>query len=85
MISKLGSGTLAIEPQDFQDVSENITLAVANYSLSPKERFFQLPDISSSERVRGLAYNLLFTAHETVKVKLREMRKAIADDEKSKR
>lgn len=60
---------------DFQSTKGTFTLALANYSLLPTQRFLSLPDISTAPRVHNFINSLLIETHESVKIKLRELRK----------
>lgn len=64
---------------DFQSAKGTFTLALANYSLLPTQRFLSLPDISTSHRVHDSVHSLLAETHESVKVRLRELRKQSKD------
>lgn len=72
---KYGSQVFSIFIEDLRSAKGTFTLALANYSLLPSQRFLSLPDISTSPRVRQSVYELLSETHESVKIKLRELRK----------
>lgn len=64
-----------VSDDDLVSAKGNIQLMLANYSLLPEQRFFELPDIATSPRVHDEINVLLVNTHETVKAKLREQRK----------
>lgn len=78
LLERYGSQGFEITLEDFQTAKSSITLALANYSLLPAQRFLSLPDIATSPRVHDSIYRLLIATHESVKVKLRELRKQAA-------
>lgn len=75
LTNRYGSNILPITLEDLQAAKGTFTLALANYSLLPEQRFLALPDVSSSAKVHSAVNALLTETHEIVKSKLREMRK----------
>lgn len=75
LTNQYGSNAFPITLEDLQAAKGTFTLALANYSLLPEQRFLTLPDISSSAKVHSAINALLTETHETVKIKLREARK----------
>ncbi len=78
LTSQYGSNVLPITLEDFQEAKATFTLALANYSLLPEQRFLALPDISSSSKIHSMVHVLLTETHEAVKSKLKEARKKAA-------
>ena len=72
---EFGADEFAVALSDFQSATGAFTLALANYSLLPSQRFVVLPDISTSPKVHKTINRMLTETHETVKIKLRELRK----------
>lgn len=75
LLEKTGKRELEISLDDFRSAKGTFTLALANYSLLPAQRFLSLPDISTAPVIHDRIYALLVGTHESVKVKLRELRK----------
>lgn len=75
LTEKYGINTFPIQLNDFKDASRQFTLALANYSLLPAQRFINLPDISTAPRIQDALHTILVETHETVKIKLRKFRK----------
>lgn len=75
LIERYGINAFPIQLNDFKEASRQLTLALANYSLLPAQRFIKLPDISTTPRVQVAVHTILLETHEAVKIKLREARK----------
>ena len=75
LLERTGKSVFEISLDDLQSAKGTFTLALANYSLLPAQRFLSLPDISTAPRVQDRVYALLVGTHEAVKIKLRELRK----------
>lgn len=71
----VGTDGVDITLDDFRSATETFTLALANYSLLPSQRFIALPDITTSPRVHNTINKILVETHETVKIELRTLRK----------
>jgi len=74
MIERYGTSKFQVLESDFSSITETITIPLANYSLD--QRFLNIPNIATSQRVSIEINSLLVDSHEKVKVKLREIRKA---------
>ena len=75
LLDKYGVQGYPIVHEDYQKCRGNLSIMLANYSLAPEQRYFELPDISTSPRVHTDINNLLAETHETVKDILKERRK----------
>lgn len=75
LFEKVGKREFEIGLDDLRSARGAFTFAPANYSLLPTQRFLSLPDVSTARRVHSSISPLLIETHESVKVKLREMRK----------
>ncbi len=75
LIEQFSTPSFPVDPEDFKSAHGTVSLMLANYSLLPEQRFFSLPDISTSPRVHDKINELLVNTHESVKIKLREQRK----------
>ena len=75
LLKSTGKHTFEVNLGDFQSTEGTFTLALANYSLLPAQRFLSLPDISTAPRVHSSVHSLLVETHESVKIRLRELRK----------
>lgn len=75
LIKNTGMQTFEISLEDFQSAEGTFTLALANYSLLPAQRFLSLPDISTAPRIHNSVHSLLVETHESIKIRLRELRK----------
>lgn len=75
LLKNTGMQTFEINLEDFQSAEGTFTLALANYSLLPAQRFLSLPDISTAPRIHNSVHSLLVETHEAVKIRLRELRK----------
>lgn len=72
---KFGTNQLMIQEEQYKEVTDSITIFLANYSLSQESRFSELPDILSHPDIQSSLYALLQEAHERTKLQLREERK----------
>lgn len=72
---KYFSNDYPIYTDDINAAKGNIQLVLANYSLMPEQRFFELPDITTSPRIYNEINSLLINTHEIVKQILKERRK----------
>lgn len=72
---KFGTIQFMIQEEQYKEVSDSITIFLANYSLSQESRFSELPDILSHPDIQSSLYSLLQEAHERTKLQLREERK----------
>lgn len=75
LTERYGVNSFPIQLDDFTGASCQLTLALANYSLLPAQRFVNLPDISTAPHVQEAIHTILVETHETVKIRLREARK----------
>lgn len=80
LIDRYNLSEYPIFQNDFQTATATFSIMLANYSLMPEQRYFELPDISTSRRVHDEINNLLVETHETVKGILKERRKKIKPD-----
>lgn len=64
-----------VDPEEYRRIKTPVTLMLANYSLNINDRKFEIPDILSSIKIKTDLYKLLETAHNAVKIILRERRK----------
>jgi len=69
-------------PEDYS-FSVTTTVSLANYSLSLDTRSQYTINILSHSKTKDELYSLLFTAHESVKITLRERRKQIRKSKKN--
>lgn len=72
---KFGTIQFIIQEEQYKEVTDSITIFLANYSLSQESRFSELPDILSHPDIQSSLYSLLQEAHERTKLQLREERK----------
>ncbi len=77
LIEKYKTLNFPVSLDDFVSVQGTIPLVLANYSLLPEQRFLNMPDITTSFRVRSEVNALLVKTHETVKAELQEQRKKV--------
>ncbi len=75
LIEQFSTPSFPVDHEEFKSAQGTVSLMLANYSLLPEQRFFALPDISTSPRVHDKINELLVNTHESVKIKLREQRK----------
>ncbi len=75
LIERFSTPSSPVDLEDFKSAHGTVSLMLANYSLLPEQRFFSLPDISTSPRIHDKINELLVNTHESVKIKLREQRK----------
>lgn len=72
---QFGINQFIIQEEQYKEVTDSITIFLANYSLSQESRFSELPDILSHPDIQSALYGLLQEAHEKTKLQLREERK----------
>lgn len=65
--SYIGSNNIYLQGDDFKECSQHCTLAIANYSLHPGQRFAAAPDILTNKKFSDFVYRLLVKTHEDVK------------------
>ncbi len=75
LMEKYGVHNYPILKDYIQQTKVTFPLVLANYSLLPEQRFLSLLDIGSSPHVQKELYSILKETHESVKIKLRELRK----------
>lgn len=75
LIRQYSTPEFPVSLDDVASAKDKFTLALANYSLLPQQRFLELPDVSASPRIHIEINALLVRTHETVKSKLKEQRK----------
>lgn len=74
---KFATNQFIIQEEQYKEVTDSITVFLANYSLSQEIRFSELPDILSHPDIQRSLHALLQEAHERTKLQLREERKMI--------
>lgn len=72
---KFGTNKFMIKEEQYKEITDSITIFLANYSLSQESRFSELPNILSHPDIQSSLYALLQEAHEKTKLQLREERK----------
>jgi hypothetical protein len=61
-----------VSQEDIAAIKSTFAAVVANYSLMPEERFFELPDIASSPNLRAQINRMLRETQEEVKMVLKK-------------
>lgn len=80
LIRQYSTPEFPVSLDDVASAKDKFTLALANYSLLPQQRFLKLPDVSASPRIYSEINALLVKTHETVNNKLKEQRKGTDND-----